>query len=72
MLKSLLGKTIEVNAAKKAYEPEDKPRRTKVFIECIRHVLTFELLLLTRRLFRPLNVDRGNHGTVFVDRGNDP
>jgi hypothetical protein len=38
MLKSLLGKTMEVNAAKKAYEPEDKPRRTKVLNERTRHV----------------------------------
>jgi len=30
MLKALLGKTIEVNASKKEYEPEDKPRRTKI------------------------------------------
>jgi|AntAceMinimDraft_5_1070358.scaffolds.fasta_scaffold215488_2 hypothetical protein len=40
MLKALLGKTIEVNAAKKAYEPEDKPRRTKV-IQSVHKVQPF-------------------------------
>ena len=30
MLKGLIGNTLRVNAAKKPYEPEEKPRRTKV------------------------------------------
>jgi len=30
MLQAMVGTTLPVSAAKKPYEPEDKPRRTKV------------------------------------------